>query len=309
MSGRQSTGSVLMVRPWGFGFNPDAARTNAFQHSDPADGAQAVAARAREEFDRLERALIEAGVDVHTFEEAESARTPDAVYPNNWVSFHDDGTVVLYPMAPASRRAERRPDIIDELEARGFSVEAILDLTRHERVGRALEGTGSMVFDQRRRRIYAALSDRTSPELLHAFGRRMGYDVLPFETRGAGGKPIYHTNVLLAIGTDVAVVCAEVVPDVDERARLLESLAADRPVIEITREQMASFCGNILELETSNGGRCFAMSSRAYAAFTEEQREQLATAGTLVHSDVSTIERVGGGGVRCMLAEIALPRE
>lgn len=297
-----------MVRPHGFGFNPDAARTNSFQRSDPADEARAVASRAREEFDRLARTLVAAGVDVHTFEEAESARTPDAVYPNNWVSFHDDGTVVLYPMAPPSRRAERRRDIIDELRARGFRMEAILDLAHHESDGRALEGTGSMVFDHRHGRIYAALSERTHPELLRAFGRRSGYEVLAFDTYGAGGKPIYHTNVLLAIGTEFAVVCADGVPDDSERLRLLEMLSEQRSVMVITREQMAAFCGNILELETSSGGRCIAMSSRAHAAFTNEQRARLAESATLVHSDVSTIERVGGGGVRCMLAEIALPR-
>jgi len=304
----QAAAAVLMVRPASFGWNPETAASNRFQADAPADAAARAAAIA--EFDALAAALRAAGVSVHALADLPAPACPDAVFPNNWVSLHADGTVVVYPMLARNRRHERRLELLLELERRGgFRVERLLDLTHHELRGRFLEGTGSVVFDHVTRTAYACISARTHAQVLEELCAELGYAPFAFDAADAGGAPVYHTNVVLAIGSSHAVVCAAAVP-ARQRAALLERLAAGgRRVLAIDPAQMASFAGNVLELRAADGARVLAGSQRAFASLEPLQRAALAACvDRTVAVAVPTIERFGGGSVRCMLAEIFLPR-
>ncbi len=305
---RQSADAVLMVRPAAFGFNAETADSNRFQQPSAVSGA--TRERAIEEFDALERSLREAGVQTLALEDRSEPASPDAVFPNNWVSFHADGTVVLYPMQAPSRRQERRMDLLLALEEHGaFEVARLVDLTHHELSGRFLEGTGSVVFDHVGRIGYACLSPRTDARVLRELCDELGYEPCTFAAADASGVAVYHTNVMLAIGRRCAIVCAEAVSPAD-RAMLLESLGrSGREPVAIDHRQMASFAGNALELRTRGGSSVLAMSSRALASLAGGQRETLHRAvDRIVALPVPTIEGAGGGSVRCMLAEVFLPR-
>ncbi len=299
----QLADAVLMIRPSSFGYNAETATTNAFQHQSDAGN---VLAAARTEFDGVVGRLRAAGVDVMVLDDQPKFQTPDAVFPNNWFSTDRDGTIVLYPIHAPNRRRERRSDVIDALRAR-FSVSRIADFSRFEAESAALEGTGSLVFDHRARRAYAALSPRTQDRVLEAFAEDLGYEVVTFRTDDGSGKPIYHTNVLLAIGSAFAVVCPDVIAGGD-RERVRHHLGQGRTLIEISRDQMFDFAGNILELATAGGGRVIVLSETAHAALSSAQRDRMTGLSELLPVAIPTIERVGGGGVRCMLAELRLPR-
>ncbi len=310
----QSTGAVLMVRPARFGFNPQTAASNAFQSDtagDPGSGWQAGTAQelAVREFDRLAASLSRAGVAVLVAEDTPSPPKPDAVFPNNWVSFHHDGTVVLYPMLAPNRRCERRDDVLRQvIREGGFHAVRTIDLTYREAEGKFLEGTGSMVLDRANRVAYAALSPRTDLEVLGDFSRQLGYELLTFEALDAASKPIYHTNVLLAIGAGFAVLCAEAL-SAKQRVPVVERLrAGGHEVVQISRMQMQQFAGNVLELAPA-AGRVVAMSTTAWRSFEPAQRRLIERHGSVVAADIPVIETVGGGGVRCMLAEIHLPKQ
>lgn len=304
----QTADAVLMIRPACFGANEETLATNHFQTRARAADADDVAARAAAEHANLAAALEAAGVHVHAFDGRAAARAPDELFPNNWLSLHGDGTAVLYPMAAASRRRERRDDVLPALENLGYRVERVVDLTHHERHGAYLEGTGSLVLDRVARCAYACRSPRTHDTVLADFGRELGYDVVPFSAHDAAGRAVYHTNVMLAVGTRLAVLCAEAIGDENERRAVCERLAASgHELVEITFAQMHAFAANLLELRGARGP-VFALSTTALAALTADQRRVLEAAGELVAVDVGTIEKHGGGGVRCMLAEVALPR-
>lgn len=302
----QAVPAVLMVRPRRFGANPETRASNVFQRSWPGDAAQ-LAARARREFEGLAGRLDAAGVEVVVVDDLPGGASPDALFPNNWVSFHADGTVVLYPMATPARRAERRADVLDALDARGFVRSRVIDLAPLEADGRFCEGTGSLVLDRPARVAYAALSGRTHPDAVAAFGARLGYATASFATADAQGRPVYHTNVLMSLGRRFAVVCPGVIAPAD-RAALLDRLAASgREIIAIDPAQMARFCANLLELDGARGP-VIALSTAALAGFDPAQRAVLERHATLVAAPLDCIEAVGGGGARCMLAELALPR-
>ena len=306
----QSADAVLMVRPASFGWNPQTGVSNHFQPSQPPAMAGDPGTRAIAEFDGLAAALAQAGVEVHALADLPEPARPDAVFPNNWVSLHADGTVVLYPMLAPNRRGERRLELLQELEQRGtFVVTRLLDLTHHELQGRFLEGTGSVVFDHASRVAYACLSPRTDAAVLGELCDELGYQSVAFHAAGPDGTPVYHTNVVLAIGSRCAVVCAEAVVET-ERGTLLERLAAGgRRVEMIGVAQMTSFAGNVLELRTRTGESVLAMSERAFASLAPASRERLADCvDRIVTAPVATIEDLGGGSVRCMLAEVFLPR-
>jgi hypothetical protein len=305
----QSAAAVLMVRPVSFGWNPETAASNRFQAAAP-DSARGVFARAAAEFDALVDALQAAGVAAYAFGDRAEPACPDAVFPNNWVSLHDDGTVVLYPMLARSRRHERRLELITELEQRGgYRVERLLDLTHHELQQRFLEGTGSVVFDHLGRVAYACLSPRTSAVVLDELCAELGYEAVTFSAADRSGVPVYHTNVVLSIGTGFALVCAEAIAP-GERGALLERLAAGgRRVVTIDHAQLGSFAGNVLELRAADGARVLAASRRALDSLQPSARAVLAEGiERFVAVPVPTIEDLGGGSVRCMLAEIFLPR-
>lgn len=305
----QSASAVLMIRPAAFGSNPETRASNRFQRGPEAAGPGAARA-ALAEFDAAAAALEHAGIEVHVFDDRPAPQCADAVFPNNWVSLHADGTVVLYPMLAPSRRQERRLDLLVELERRGgFGVTRLVDLTHHELAGRFLEGTGSVVFDHLGRIAYACRSPRTDATVLAELCEELGYRPFVFDARDDQGVPVYHTNVLLSVGTRFAVVCAEAVAS--ERCdELLEQLrAGGRHVEAIDRRQMAGFVGNVLEVRDRQGATVLAMSRRAHDCLAPGARERLGDCvERVVTVAVPTIETLGGGSIRCMLAEVFLPR-
>jgi len=305
----QCAGAVLMVRPAGFGFNPQTAASNVFQHrvdADPAPGIQAAALR---EFDALANALSRAGIELVIADDSASPLKPDAIFPNNWVSFHRDGTVVLYPMLAPNRRPERREEIIECVARQGrFRIVRTVDLSHHENAGKFLEGTGSLVLDRVARVAYASLSPRTDPDVLGDFARQMGYELMTFAASD-GAAAIYHTNVVMAVGTSFAIVCGTVIP-AEQRAAVFARLeAGEHEIVDITPQQMRDFAGNLLELAPAGSAdRVIALSTRAWGSLDRAQRRVLEKHGDVVAAQVPTIERVGGGGVLCTVAEIHLPR-
>jgi hypothetical protein len=309
MPRQQCAGAVLMVKPAAFGYNPETAITNKMQtlgeEAEPLANEQA-----RTEFATLVRALDSEGIAVCVVEDTPAPAKPDAVFPNNWVSFHEDGTLVLYPLQAPNRRPERRPDAVaTALERLGFRARRTLDLTHHESAGRFLEGTGSLVLDHVNGVAYAALSPRTHPALVEEWAGAMGYEALMFETRDASGAPLYHTNVLLCIGARLIVVGTQSIAPGD-RARVLERLkASGREVIELRPSEVSHFAGNMLELatwdEALGDSHVLVMSAGARAALSVESFARLnACTDTTLAVPLPTIERLGGGGVRCMLAEV-----
>ncbi len=304
----QTADAVLMVRPASFGWNPQTQASNRFQRDEPGLASDANE-RARAEFDALVLQLRGAGVAVTVAADTATPVCPDAIFPNNWVSLHADGTVVLYPMLARNRRLERRLEFIASLAAETRrTVVRLLDLTQHESHGRYLEGTGSIVFDHAQRIAYACLSPRTHQEPLSELCDELGYQPCTFTATDAAGVPIYHTNVMLAVGSRCSVVAIGAV-DLRDRERVLSSLAASGRHVEIIdATQMAGFAGNVLELRTADAGSVLAMSATAQAAFGPAALECLAAhVDRIVAAPIPTIETLGGGSVRCMLAEVFLP--
>ncbi len=292
------------MRPAAFGFHAEAAASNAFATASSDTG---VAAAAEREFDALAKALDEAGVELAILDDTPNPPKPDAVFPNNWVSFHADGTMILYPMATAARRPERRAEALKQLlKDRGFDVRRTLDLSRSECEGQFLEGTGSLILDRPRRRAFAALGPRTMRSMLDSFAEATAFEVLAFDCADRHGRPIYHTNVLLSLGERFAVLCADAIAEGD-RPRVLEAIETGRELVSVEFGQMERFACNLLELR-GRDGPIIAMSETALASFDAAQRSALERHAKLVAVPIPTIERVGGGSVRCMIAEVHLPR-
>ena len=310
MNARESqlASGVLMIRPVRFESNPLTAASNKFQGKSAASAEQQNAT-AQAEFDALAAALRAAGIDVVVVDDTAEPHTPDSIFPNNWVSFHSDGRVVLYPMEAENRRTERRPDIIEKLHSEdGYTVSEIVDLSSHEQTQHFLEGTGSMVLDRANRVAYACLSSRTQLDPLGDFAQRMDYEVVSFDAVDRDGVPIYHTNVLMNVGEEVAVICDEAIADADQRSAVLQSLRdTGHDIVPLSYDQLDAFAGNMLELRARNGSRVIAMSQQAYDSLQEEQLQRLSKNGQIVTAAIDNIEASAGGSVRCMLAEIHLP--
>ena len=306
---QQCADAVLMIRPQAFGYNPETASTNSFQQPQGADTRDPCAA-ARREFEELLRALVSEGVSVCSVEDSATPAKPDAVFPNNWLSFHDDGTLVLYPLQSASRRCERRQEVLDAaVRDLDFRLAHLLDLTHHEGQGKFLEGTGSLVLDHVERVAYACISPRTHPEVVAEWAGELKYEAVTFSATNRDGVPLYHTNVLMWIGARAAVVGTEAISPAD-RERVLRTLkASGRDVIEIGHEQIAQFAGNMLELgtwdEALGDSRVLVMSESARRALQPEVYARLSgSTDAVLAVPVPTIERLGGGSVRCMLTEV-----
>jgi len=297
-----------MVSPRAFGFDPDTASSNRFQTA-PGLGSGEIRRRGREEFDQVAGALRTAGIDVIVCSDQTGLDLPDAVFPNNWISTHHDGTVVLYPMCAPRRRLERREDIVERLGSEcGFAVKWVVDLGPNEMDGRFLEGTGSLVFDHVHRVVYACISPRTDEGMVCEAGELLGYETVVFQASDTAGFPVYHTNVVMSVGQGFALVCSEAIIDEGERRAVIGRLASTgRTLLEITRKQMSAFGANILELRSEGGEPVLAASARAWNALGPEQQESLQALARVVRVPIPTIESVGGGSVRCMIAEIFLP--
>jgi hypothetical protein len=303
----QSAGTVLMVRPVSFGFNPQTAASNGFQ-SSAAMGDVEAQARVLGEFDALAEALGRAGVNVMVAADTREPRKPDAIFPNNWVSFHADGTVALYPMMAPNRRLERRDEIVGQVVRSGFRVSRTVDLTHREQENKYLEGTGSVVLDRRHRIAYACGSPRTDLDVLGEFAQLLDYELVAFDAQDGSGQAIYHTNVLMAIGGSFAVVCGDSIIGQAPRDAVFSKLRdTGHEVIDISVAQMREFAGNVLELALPRAN-VVAMSDRALHSFGPIQRRALESHAELLPVSIPTIEQLGGGGVRCMLAEVHLPR-
>ncbi len=300
----------MMIRPVRFESNPLTAASNRFQGKTDSDPGAQQAAAARE-FDTLVSALRDAGIEVIVIDDTREPHTPDAIFPNNWISMHADGRVVLYPMEAGNRRTERRMDIVEYLgNEGGRQIAELVDLSSHENSGHYLEGTGSMVLDRVNRVAYACVSTRTHLDPLGDFAQRMGYDVVAFEAVDSGGVPIYHTNVLMSVGEKIAVICDEAIPREDQREAVLARLReSGHEVVLLSYTQLDAFAGNMLELRNNDGERILAMSQQAYDSLDKEQRAVLAANGRIVSVAINNIESSAGGSVRCMLAEVHLPAD
>lgn len=300
----QTTSHILMIRPVNFGFNAETAVNNAFQVAGYDDAAHEKAAR---EFDRFVEALRSNGVQVTVVEDTPQPHTPDSVFPNNWISFHHDGTVILYPMFAENRRQERKPHVLEQLAGK-FAITHTIDLTRYEREQRFLEGTGSMVLDRDHRIAYACLSPRTSKEVLEAFCQKMNYRPVIFTATDSKGRPIYHTNVMMCVADRYVVICLDSIAAKNERENVIAVIKeTGKDVVPITMEQMNRFAGNMLQVHNQQGEKLLVMSSQAYGALTPEQVRQLESYNRIVHAPLDTIETNGGGSARCMMAEVFLP--
>lgn len=304
----QSTNTVVMIRPIIFGSNEQTAVNNYFQQSDSLgiDRASEVAMR---EFDGFVAKLRSHGVNVVVWQDNPEPYTPDAIFPNNWVSFHENNAVYLYPMFAPNRRLERLHDLKDRLALEGYEISEIHDLSKFENDGAYLEGTGSMVLDRVNKVAYAALSERTSLLVLKNWARISGFEFVAFNAfHNANSQrlPIYHTNVMMSICSDVAVVCLDSIDDLNERTRVKESLGRFREVLELTENQIEEFAGNMLELKNNKGKKLLVMSQRAYQSLLPEQLTVLNRHVEIVSSPLDTIEKLGGGSARCMIAEVFL---
>jgi hypothetical protein len=304
----QSTSRIMMIRPTQFAFNTETAGSNEFQQSDFAGDTFEVAQQsAQEEFELMTSQLEKAGVELYVFEDEANVYTPDAVFSNNWVSFHQSGKVVLYPMMAENRRAERRLDIIEALKS-DFKIEEIIDLTHFEKEGKFLEGTGSMVLDRRYKIAYACLSPRTNLEVLHAFANALDYEVVSFSASDENDRPIYHTNVMMCVGDIFAVICLAAIKNPDERQKVRATLEeTNKYIIELNMDQVRHFAGNMLLIRNGNQDKFLVMSTQAYESLTERQRIALSDYARLFHTDLAVIEGNGGGSARCMMTEIHLP--
>jgi hypothetical protein len=301
----QSTNSVLMIRPSRFYPNPETATDNAFQTR--ADyTADALTAAARSEFDAAVQTLRKAGVIVHVFEDTAQPEKPDAVFPNNWITTHHDGRIALFPMYSTLRRRERRHDIVEELR-KHYRVTEVIDYSRFEEEGSCLEGTGSLVLDHSNKIAYVSLSNRSNPKVIRRFAEDFGYEPVTFTSIGSDGQPIYHTNVMMCIGTKFALAGLAMIPDKIERQKVRARLdASGKDIVELSPDQIANFAGNGIELHDARGGELLVLSTRAVQALTEEQRARLSRYAALVPLELPTIE-LGGGSARCMIATIHLP--
>jgi len=306
---KQYTNNIMMIRPAAFQFNEQTAVTNAFQTSDNMGNSEEVNIQALREFDNFVLKLKEVGVNVIVMHDTPNPIKPDAVFPNNWISFHGNGTLITYPMATANRRIERREDIITSLGLL-FDIKHRYSFEASEEEGEFLEGTGSMILDRPNKIVYACLSPRTSIFLLDRFCLLMGYKLVSFFSTDANGKEIYHTNVMMAIADRYAVVCLESIKDEDKREEVRLSLeSSGKEVIEITFNQVLNFAGNMLQVEGSLGQRILVMSQQAYDSLREDQINKIKQYDSILPIPIDTIEKYGGGSVRCMMAEVFLPRK
>ncbi len=306
----QTSSTILMVRPANFGFNPETAGNNFYQHTD-ARSATEINSLARNEFDSFVALLKDQGVNMIVEEDTDEPVKTDAVFPNNWFSTHPDGKLILYPMFSPNRRLERRKDLIENLMKSGFKVGDIIDLSFFEEDGQYLEGTGSMVMDHDSKTIFACYSERTHPTPLDYLGKLLGYKVLGFhavqDIKGTV-SPIYHTNVMMHIGSDLAVVCLDSISRASEKQAIQKSLTqAGKKVVPITSKQKFHFAGNMLEVGNDGGEKFTVMSETALDSLNIGQIQLIEKYTTIISPTIPTIEKLGGGSARCMMAEIFLP--
>ena len=304
---KQTTNHILMVRPAHFGFNEQTASSNAFQQQDDSLAPEEIRQKAIEEFNGFVELLRAAGVHIILIEDTTTPIKTDAVFPNNWVTFHEDGTVITYPMFAPVRRAERREDILETLKDH-FSINRRIYLEYSESKNKFLEGTGSMVLDRVHKVVYACVSPRTDVGLLEEFCQFTGYEMLVFTAVDSKGKEIYHTNVMMTLGENFTVICLDAIANAEERMLIQQKLeATQKELILITPDQMLAFAGNMLQVCNNAGEPILVMSEQAFQSLRQDQVRCLNQLSNLLHVPLYTIEKYGGGSARCMMTEVFLP--
>lgn len=309
---QQITNTILMIRPVTFRMNEETAVNNFFQEKMNLENKE-INAKAQAEFDAFVEKLRAVGVQVIVEDDTLELDAPDSIFPNNWVSFHENGSVVLYPMFAENRRRERREEILIRLEKEGFIIKDIIDYTTAEDEELYLEGTGSLLLDRVNQKTYCALSDRAHEDLIIEFCE--DFDCSPvifnaFQTKNGIRLPIYHTNVIMALGEHIAIICLDSIDDKKEKKFVINNLKEDKKeIIAISEEQMHQFAGNMLQVVGANGAKYMVMSKAAHDCLTQEQIDKIEAHAQILSSDLQTIETCGGGSARCMMAEVFLPRE
>jgi hypothetical protein len=305
----QTTSSILMVRPVSFGFNNETAASNAFQSKLQGATPAEIRQKAIAEFDNFVQLLQEKGIQVVVIDDTAGPEKPDAIFPNNWITLHRNGTVALYPMHAPSRRSERRQDIIDTLRQQ-YEVKKIVDFSSHEDSNKFLEGTGSMILDHENRIVYACLSPRTDADLLEEFCQQFRYQPVIFQAYDHNGGLVYHTNVILCIGHRFAVLCSATIRDEHDRQFVIDTLTrTSHEVIDITEEQLRHYAGNMLEVKNKEGKHFLVMSEQAFRSLRPDQIQAIQKYAEIIPVPIYTIEHIGGGSARCMMAEIFLPEK
>jgi hypothetical protein len=309
---QQITNSLLMIRPVAYRMNEQTAVNNYFQENLGFSDF-VINARAQKEFDAFVEKLRAVGVQVIVENDIKEMETPDSIFPNNWISFHENGDVGLYPMFAENRRRERREDILVSLEKEGFIIKDLIDYTTAEEEGLFLEGTGSLILDRVNQKAYCALSPRADEDLVIEFCEDFEFTPVIFNAnQTVHGKrlPIYHTNVLMALGEDIAVICLDAIDSKSEKKMVIQNLKEDgKELVKISEDQMQQFAGNMLQVKGANDQNYMVMSTAAFKSLNPEQITTIEKRGPIVHSDLSTIEACGGGSARCMMAEVFLPKD
>ncbi len=309
---KQAANTLLMIEPIAFGFNEETAKNNYFQQKEDK-AAQSIQELALKEFNSMSAKLRENGIKVIVVQDTKEPHTPDSIFPNNWVSFHADGRVVLYPMYARNRRFERRQDILDTIQKEGLIINQLIDYSSSENNNQFLEGTGSMILDRTNRIAYAALSERTDKELFFRFCKDMVYKPVAFyANQTVNGKrlPIYHTNVMMCVADRYAIVCLDTIDDEKEREEVVKSFeSTEKEIIEISETQMYQFAGNMLQVENQKGEPFLVMSKSAYKSLNPAQIRRIESYNKILSMSIPTIEKEGGGSARCMLAEVFLPNK
>lgn len=306
----QTTDTVLMIEPVAFGYNAQTAENNYFQVNSEDASTQE---QALHEFKAFVDKLRSKGINVITVKDTLNPHTPDSIFPNNWVSFGQDGKVYLYPMFAPNRRDERRLDILEEVKTQGFVIEEVVDWSKTESDNIFLEGTGSMIFDHDHKLAYGSVSLRLDEKLFRQFAQSIGYKPIvfhSFQTAGSERLPIYHTNVMMCVADSYVVICLDCIDDMTERKLVVETIInSGKEIIEISESQMQKFAGNMLQVNNKEGEKYLVMSQTAYQALKPNQLKAIENYNEIIYSDLNTIEVNGGGSARCMLAEVFLPKK
>lgn len=299
----QNTSTVLMIRPVAFTYNAETAVNNKFQVAGNDEAAQT---KALKEFDAFVDTLRSNGADVTVVNDTPVPHTPDSIFPNNWISFHENGTIILYPMYAVNRRAERKQTVLDALNHK-FNIAKTIDLTQYEQDSIFLEGTGSMVLDRENKIAYACISERTNKKLLEDFCEKMNYTACAFTATDSNGDEIYHTNVMMCVADKYVVICLASIKNDEERKHVIKTIKeTGKEIIDISPEQMNRFAGNMLQLQNKNGEKLLVMSEQAFNSLTYEEISKLEKYNRIIYSNLDTIEMNGGGSARCMIAEVFL---
>ena len=308
---RQSTNSILMIRPNNFGFNEETANDNHYQNKEFFESNSNK--NAQKEFDNMVNNLKQNGISVHVFQDDDINYTPDSIFPNNWISFHENGDIGLYPMYAKNRRLERRPEVLEFLEEQGFGIENIVDYSGAESENKFLEGTGSMILDRENRIAYCSISNRSNEDLFIDFCEDFEFTPVlfnSFQSVGDERLPIYHTNVMMCVAMSYVVICLDSIDDKKQRKNVCEFIKkSEKEIINISENQVEKFAGNMLELLNDKGESVLVMSKSAENSLSENQKNTIINYSKIISSDINTIELCGGGSARCMMAEIFLPKK